>query len=914
MKMEKKNIRVLLSVLAVIALTALILALVWRTVGKGDGAQTDTDTGLPTTVVPVTTVAPVTTKDVITSGNTATSEKPTTSSGSTASVPDVTTAGPVTTVITTEIKPPVTTTVKPTTTTTVKPQTTTTTKPRTTTTAPDPVDPRVENPGNVTMPEYKNPLITVTTENAWQGYGVGDPFVMRWNGRYYLYNSTKDGQIGIQCWTSDDLVIWRYVGLCATEELTKTAYAPEVTYYNGKFYMYTSPSGKGHYVLESDSPTGPFRSVTGNWGHSIDGHVFIDDDGRWYFYSADGSGIKCYNMSSPKDVSRIGRTVTPNINGNWTEGPMVIKYDGKYYITYTGNHVWSKGYRINYAVGDSCTSFAELSNNPLLVSTSSAVYGIGHSSTVMGPNMDSYYIVYHSIAGGTPRREMRIDRIVFNGKYMEVLGPSTVYAQKPEMPDVYSYFGTGADLSAWNLKSVQLSGNGILVQNGGRVVTKKTFGNYYTAECNFMKVGSRAGIIFSYNNDSNYGTAVFDRSAQTLVVTFVVNGEKYEYTTPLTKSFGENVNFDSLQLLTVKKNGSRFTFYVNNRELCSHNSSLGGGSFGAMSADGASEVGFTAITGNVNQSSIRDFYKPISGRLQATTCRENDYPTESGGERELLTVRSGSVYNYRVKVGATGGYDLTVKYKSTSETVLRIYQSRKKITDITLPSTGGRLSTVTFRNLSLAGGYSAISFECMSGSASVGDYLFEKYQTVKDFYIDCESPFDDNIYRDGSWSTSGGKLLLDGGSKSVGKRLYGSENYGDYTFEADITPIGGSINAGVLVRAKNAAIGGNGVDNADNVVAGTDFVQGYFIGLTKDSVVLGKQNYGWTQIKSVAAEISFDKTYRLKVSAIGSTIKVWLDGKLMIEYTDDDPFTQGAVGLRGHYSIVKFDNLTLKAE
>ena len=33
---------------------------------------------------------------------------------------------------------------------------------------------------------YKNPLITPNSENAWPGYGVGDPFVMRWNGRYYM--------------------------------------------------------------------------------------------------------------------------------------------------------------------------------------------------------------------------------------------------------------------------------------------------------------------------------------------------------------------------------------------------------------------------------------------------------------------------------------------------------------------------------------------------------------------------------------------------------------------------------------------------------------------------------------------------------------------------------------------------------
>ena len=89
---------------------------------------------------------------------------------------------------------------------------------------------------------YQNPILSAQTPNAWAHYGFGDPFVMRYNGRYYLYVSTKDGEVGVQCWTSDNLIEWKYAGLCATDERTRGAYAPEVYYYNGYFYMYTSPA------------------------------------------------------------------------------------------------------------------------------------------------------------------------------------------------------------------------------------------------------------------------------------------------------------------------------------------------------------------------------------------------------------------------------------------------------------------------------------------------------------------------------------------------------------------------------------------------------------------------------------------------------------------------------------------------
>ncbi len=146
-----------------------------------------------------------------------------------------------------------------------------------------PTDEPEGEPPMETISCYQNPVLTAHTENAWPSYGFGDPFVMRHNGIYYLYVSTKDGSVGIKCCSSPDLVNWTFEGFCSTPPLTRGAYAPEVYYYNGDFYMYTSPAGNGHYVLRSTSPTKGFEPVTDNIGMSIDGSVFIDNDGKWYF-------------------------------------------------------------------------------------------------------------------------------------------------------------------------------------------------------------------------------------------------------------------------------------------------------------------------------------------------------------------------------------------------------------------------------------------------------------------------------------------------------------------------------------------------------------------------------------------------------------------------------------------------------
>src|SRR5690606_33153953 len=153
---------------------------------------------------------------------------------------------------------------------------------------------------------------------------------------------------------------------------------------------------------------------------SSDLHVFIDDDGQWYFYGTGANFISAYKMLDPY-------TFGPEINTGaemkgWTEGATVFKRYGKYYMTYTGNHVWSKGYRINYATSTSPTGtfMEDPTQNPLLLQTEGENVGLGHNSIIRGPDLDSEFIVYHSHAN--PGRYMNMDRIAWNGDKMLVLG------------------------------------------------------------------------------------------------------------------------------------------------------------------------------------------------------------------------------------------------------------------------------------------------------------------------------------------------------------------------------------------------------------------------------------------------------------------------------------------------------------
>src|SRR5690625_1818904 len=84
-----------------------------------------------------------------------------------------------------------------------------------------------------TTTTYMNPI---SLEDEWEGYGIGDPYVFKFNGTYYLYVSTRDREVGVKVWSSSNLVDWQYEGLCTEDPITTSAYAPEVIYWNGDFY------------------------------------------------------------------------------------------------------------------------------------------------------------------------------------------------------------------------------------------------------------------------------------------------------------------------------------------------------------------------------------------------------------------------------------------------------------------------------------------------------------------------------------------------------------------------------------------------------------------------------------------------------------------------------------------------------
>ena len=100
---------------------------------------------------------------------------------------------------------------------------------------------------------------------------IRDPFILPYEGKYYLYGSRgsevwEDNATGLDVYVSDDLENWSE----PKEIFTRTAdfwadrhyWAPEVYAYNGAFYMFASFKSadrcRGTMVLKADKPDGKF--------------------------------------------------------------------------------------------------------------------------------------------------------------------------------------------------------------------------------------------------------------------------------------------------------------------------------------------------------------------------------------------------------------------------------------------------------------------------------------------------------------------------------------------------------------------------------------------------------------------------------------------------------------------------------
>jgi hypothetical protein len=231
--------------------------------------------------------------------------------------------------------------------------------------------------------------------NTINAHGGG---ILYYNNTYYWYGEYKKGKTwlvpntswedyrvdagGISCYSSKDLVHWKYEGLVLPSEkkdsahdlhISKVIERPKVIYNpkTKKFVMWMHIDSQDYSyaragVAVADSPTGPFTYIGSerpNGNMARDMTIFVDDDGKAYHFFSSEENATMHICQLSDDYLSHTKNEKRILIGEKREAPAVFKYNNKYYLITSGCTGWAPN-AASYAVADSIMGNWVMHDNP----------------------------------------------------------------------------------------------------------------------------------------------------------------------------------------------------------------------------------------------------------------------------------------------------------------------------------------------------------------------------------------------------------------------------------------------------------------------------------------------------------------------------------------------------------------------
>lgn len=195
-----------------------------------------------------------------------------------------------------------------------------------------------------------------------QAHGGG---ILYDRGVYYWYGENKDGPtyieegmglhrvdvVGISCYSSTDLVHWRYNGVVLAPvkgdpehdlHSSKVVERPKVIFNEktGQYVMWMHLDHKDYEyaragVAVSESPLGPFRFLRSMKPHGADSRdmtLFRDDDGKAYLIHSSEWNKTLYISELTEDYLDVTGVYTRNFIHWSREAPALFKHGSRYYM------------------------------------------------------------------------------------------------------------------------------------------------------------------------------------------------------------------------------------------------------------------------------------------------------------------------------------------------------------------------------------------------------------------------------------------------------------------------------------------------------------------------------------------------------------------------------------------------------
>lgn len=249
-----------------------------------------------------------------------------------------------------------------------------------------------------------------------------DPFVMFHDGYYYMmctertkiviHRSRKIADI----MQGESITVYR-----AGKEVQSCIWAPELHRIGNRWYIYSSGCTVGSdynsirmFCLESekDDPfcNYTFKAFTDPDIYAIDQTVFYNEEnGKYYnifvqIRKETGNTIMIGELVSPDKIG-AERTVLKHTEFEWekqkgrvTEGPFILKHDGRVFLIYSANDTFSPYYSLGlmeFSGGDPMDADNWIRYEKPFFSGANGVFAVGHASVFLSPDGSEHWISFH---------------------------------------------------------------------------------------------------------------------------------------------------------------------------------------------------------------------------------------------------------------------------------------------------------------------------------------------------------------------------------------------------------------------------------------------------------------------------------------------------------------------------------------
>lgn len=251
-----------------------------------------------------------------------------------------------------------------------------------------------------------------------------DPWVIRYNGYYYMTMTT-----------GDNVTIWRSRSLTdiangqqnvvfdpGTTDFSDI-WAPELHHFGSRWYIYvamdhhTDNTTHRMYVLESanDNPLSQYHLVgevhdpSNQW--AIDGTVLTQNNKLYFIWSGWASvqdqtqRLYVAQMKSPTQIDGARHLISSpyypweTSSASINEGPEVLQHLGKTFVIYSANASWTNNYclgMLTFKGGNPLLETNWIKNSKPVFASTASVKGPGHASFTTSENGSQWWIVYHA--------------------------------------------------------------------------------------------------------------------------------------------------------------------------------------------------------------------------------------------------------------------------------------------------------------------------------------------------------------------------------------------------------------------------------------------------------------------------------------------------------------------------------------